>query len=70
MIFVLRSAYCLSNAVVAFKAFTIVRAFPAQSARLCLIRFAHSQSSCADCPFYRFGKQVAELRLVIQQKSC
>ena len=39
-----------------FQSLTVVRAFPAQSARLCLIRFAHSQISCADCPFYRFGK--------------
>ena len=36
-------------AVVASKAW----AFPAQSARLCLLRFAQSQSSCADCPLYR-----------------
>ena len=39
-----------------FQSLTDVQAFPAQSARLGLIRCAHSQSSCADCPLYRFGK--------------
>lgn len=40
-----------------FQSLAVVRAFPAQSARVCLIRYAHS-----DCPLYRFGKQIAELR--------
>ena len=45
-----------------FQSLTVVTAFPAQSARLWLIRYAQNQSSCADCPWYRSGKQVAELR--------
>ena len=48
-----------------FQSLTEARAFPAQSARLCLIRCAHSQSSCADCPLYRYGNQVAELSIAI-----
>ena len=43
-----RSAYCFSKAVVAFIAFTIVQAFPAQSAKLCLPRLAYSESSCTN----------------------
>ena len=34
-----------------FQSLTGVRAFPAQSARLCLIRFAHSQSKLRLLPF-------------------
>ena len=45
-----------------FQSLTDVRAFPAQSARLCLLRYAQSQSSCTDRLLYRYGKQVAELR--------
>ena len=48
-----------------FQSLTEARAFPAQSARLCLIRCAHSQSSRADCPLYRYGNQVAELSIAI-----
>lgn len=44
----LRSAYCFSNAVVAFIAFAIVQAFPAQSVKLCLLRLAYSESSCTN----------------------
>ena len=33
-----------------FQSLTVVRAFPAQSARLWLIRYAQIQSNCADCP--------------------
>ena len=50
-----------------------VVAFPAQSARLWLIRCAQSHTKllllvAMDCPFFRFDKQVAELRWVFQHK--
>ena len=48
-----------------FQSLAEARTFPAQSARLCLIRCAHSQSSCADCPLYRYGNQVADLSIAI-----
>ena len=45
-----------------FQSLTEVRAFPAQSARLCLLRFAHRQSKLRRLPLYRYGKQLADLR--------
>ena len=64
----LRSACCLSKAVVAFKTSLTFVLF--QLNRLGSVYFAvlKVRASYADCPLYRFGKQVAELRQVFQQK--
>ena len=48
-----------------FQSLTEVRAFPAQSARLCLLRLKSEQAILLitmDWPLCRFGKHVAELR--------
>ena len=39
-----------------FQSLTVVRAFPAQSARLCLLRYAHSQSKLRRLPFIPLWK--------------
>ena len=39
-----------------FRSLTDVRAFSAQSARICLFRFEHSHSSCTIWPYVTIGK--------------
>ena len=41
-----------------FQSLTDVRAFPAQSARLCLIRFAHRQSKLRRLPLVPLWKTI------------
>lgn len=53
--------YCASIRIVyqgggRFQSRKASSALKAQSAGLCLLRLAHSQSSCADCPFIALWK--------------
>jgi len=41
-----------------FQSLTDVRAFPAQSARLCLLRFVHRQSKLRRLSFVPLGKTI------------